>query len=86
MNGNSEKPAVQSVGIYSDGHHEPAPYTQRVYDWAEAPSQQAADRLHIRATNIGHLTVHPQRAGLTCSAELLVDSDGPIDVQLARCD
>ena len=42
MNGNSEKPAVQSVGIYSDGHHEPAPYTQRVYDWAEAPSQQAA--------------------------------------------
>lgn len=77
---------AQTIGIYSGGHHEPAPYTQRVYDWAEAPSQQAADRLHISVSNIGQLTVHPQRAGLTCSAELLIESDGPIDVQLAGCE
>ncbi len=77
---------TQSLGLFSGGHHEPAPYTRRVYDWAEAPGQQAADRLHLSVTNIAQLTVHPQRAGLTCSAELLVDSDGPIDVQLAGCD
>ncbi len=77
--------AVQSLGILEGGNHEPAPYTRRQLQWPEPADQPAANRLHISASNIASVTVHPQRAGLSCGAEILIDSDGPLEVSLQDC-
>ena len=76
---------VRSFGVLSGGNHEPAPYTRRVLDWAPPQNIPAANRLRLQAENIAQVTIHPDRAGLSCGAELDIDSDGPIEVRLAGC-
>ena len=76
---------VQSFDVLSGGNHEPAPYTRRVLDWVPPESVPAANRLRLQAENIAQVTIHPERAGLSCGAELDIDSDGPIEVRLAGC-
>ena len=46
----------------------------------------AADRLEVTATNLARVVIDPTRARVTCDAEVVVDSDGPIEVVLAGCD
>lgn len=79
-------PVQQSVGVLTGGNHEPAPYTRRVRTWGPAPLRPVADRLLVTARNVAAVTVDPRRARLTCDAEVLIDSDGPLTVTLAGCD
>lgn len=76
---------VQTQGVLDGGYHEPAPYTRRLLDWAPPVAAPVRDRLVIQARNIARLTVHPQRARVSCSAQLEIDSDGPVEVRLAGC-
>jgi hypothetical protein len=39
----------------------------------------------VTATNIAEATIHPERAGLTCNAEVNVTTDGPTAIHLAGC-
>ena len=60
-------------------------YVERGVTQTDAEATTPADRLEITATNIARVTIDPARAGVTCDAELVVDSDGPLDVVLAGC-
>lgn len=86
--GQSEPVAVdvaESSGIYEGGNHEPAPYTRRILEWVEAAGTPPANRLRITASNIATVTVDPARAGLSCGAEIDIESDGPLEVILLGC-
>lgn len=74
-----------STGVLTGGNHEPAPFTRRVLAWAPPETAPAADRLRIQAENIAAVTIHPSRARVSCSAELVIESDGPMEVTLAGC-
>ena len=75
----------QSTGVLTGGHHEPAPFIRRTVDWAPGADAPALDRLVITAQNIATVTVHPERARVSCEAELVIESDGPLEVTLAGC-
>ena len=71
--------------MLTGGHHEPAPFIRRTVDWAPGADAPALDRLVITAQNIATVTVHPERARVSCEAELVIESDGPLEVTLAGC-
>jgi hypothetical protein len=77
--------AIQSNGILQGGNHEPAPYSRRVLEWSPVQPAPAADRLQITSRNIATVTIEPARAGVSCAAEQIIDSDGPLQVTLAGC-
>ena len=79
------QPVVQSLAVFQGGNHEPAPYTRRLLQWAAPQAAAVQNRLSITAENIAAVTVHPQRAGLSCDAAIEVTSDGPLEVNLAGC-
>ena len=80
-----DRPVVQSLAVFQGGNHEPAPYTRRLLQWAAPQAAAVQNRLSITAENIAAVTVHPQRAGLSCDAAIEVTSDGPLEVNLAGC-
>jgi hypothetical protein len=41
--------------------------------------------LNVKATNVGSVTVHPERARVSCNVRVKADSDGPLRVTLAGC-
>lgn len=77
--------AVRSFGVLSGGYHEPAPYQRHVREWAPPTAQPVRNRLIIEASNIASVTIHPQRARLSCGAELDIVSDGEMVVNFAGC-
>ena len=72
-------------GALVGGNAGPISYIERGVEQAEGEATPPADRLEITATNIASVTIDPTRAGVTCAVELVVDSDGPLDVVLAGC-
>jgi hypothetical protein len=74
------------AGALSGGNLGSLAFTSRSKAWGAASPLTRADVLDVRARNIRRVTVHPQRARLTCAAELRVDTDGPITVSFAGCD
>jgi hypothetical protein len=78
-------PIAMSLAVLTGGNHEPAPYSRRVLDWNPPEAAPVRDRLVIHATNIAAVEIHAGRARVSCSAELDIDSDGPIEVMLAGC-
>ena len=74
---------AQGGGTLNGGSHGPMPYLSRTQDWGKAPAIAKADRLVVRATNVGSATVDTQRARLSCAPQLDVVSDGPLDLRLA---
>ncbi|HXA43131.1 MAG TPA: hypothetical protein VNV65_09505 [Candidatus Solibacter sp.] len=60
-------------------------YERQFQDWGSTPSAPVADVLHIHATNISSVTIDPRRARVSCGAKLDIQSDGPLQVQLAGC-
>lgn len=74
-----------SLEVLTGGNHEPAPYTRRTRGWAPPEAEPERDRLHLRTRNIARLTVDLERAGLSCSAEIVSDSDGPVTIERAGC-
>jgi hypothetical protein len=75
----------QDGGVLTGGAWGPMPYVERSLALAEAPSIDPADRLVLEVHNLDRVVVDPARAGLTCAAEVVIDSDGPVEVVLAGC-
>ena len=53
--------------------------------WGPFKPAPRQDRLVINATNIRAVTVDPTAARITCTAKLVINSDGPIKVTLKGC-
>ncbi|MES0874161.1 alpha/beta hydrolase-fold protein [Sinimarinibacterium thermocellulolyticum] len=79
-------PTQFGAGLLTGGNLPAIAYLSQSRDWGDAPAATAADRLRLVLRNIASLTVHPERARLSCAAELQVDSDGPVEVRFAGCD
>jgi hypothetical protein len=60
-------------------------FTREAKAWGEAPAAPVANRLDVRAENVAHVTIDPQRARVGCDAQLDVTTDGPLEVTLAGC-
>jgi hypothetical protein len=78
-------PVQTSAGATTDGQFPLLPYVERSQDWGPAPQVTAQDRLVVTATNIASVVVDPARAGVTCDADVQVQTDGPLTVVLAGC-
>ena len=67
-------------------HSSPSnPYIREYRHLGPQPPGQAADKLTIKATNIERLTVDPQRARVSCNAQLDVETDGLVSITLLGC-
>ena len=77
--------ATQFESGLMQGTAGPVPYTLQSRDWGTASPIPVRNQLDIRATNVSHVTIHPQRARVDCNATLNVTSDGPLVVALAGC-
>lgn len=60
-------------------------YVSQYKTWSLPPVALTANRLDIVARNISEVTIHVQRAKVSCDAALAVDTDGPLTVTLAGC-
>jgi pimeloyl-ACP methyl ester carboxylesterase len=60
-------------------------YVSQYKTWGLPTVATAADRLDIVARNVSSVNVNVQRAKLTCNAQLVVDTDGPLTVNLEGC-
>jgi hypothetical protein len=76
---------VQSNDALQGGYHDPSPYTRRILDWAPSEATVAANRIRITTSNISKVTVDTARAGLSCGAEVVIDSETPVEVSLIGC-
>jgi hypothetical protein len=83
--GTEPRSVAAGGGALTGGNLQALAYVERGLARTEAPSAGTADRLEITATNVGHVTIDPTRARVSCDAEVVIDSDGPIDVVLAGC-
>jgi pimeloyl-ACP methyl ester carboxylesterase len=76
---------VQSLGVLEGGYHAPSPFTRRILEWVQAVTAVPTNRLRISASNIAGVSIDAKRAGLSCSAEIQIDSATPIVVSLTGC-
>ena len=82
--GDPEPAGVQpGAGALTGGSHGPMPFVERTQDWGPAPESPKADRLVVAAQNIAGATVDARRARLSCAPELVIESDGPLDLRIA---
>ena len=63
----------------------PGPYIETKREWGEPGQVPVENRIVIKATNIGALTIHPAAARVDCNVQLDVESDGPIQITLLGC-
>lgn len=79
-------PARRELGS-TDGSFSPVNPYLREFRHPGGPTAAAAeDALVIRSAGVGAVTVDPDRAGVSCDADLRVATDGPLTVTLAGCD
>jgi hypothetical protein len=78
-------PVTTAPGVLLGGNHGPMPYVERALRWMDAPAASVADVLHIKATNASAVMIDPARARVTCDAQLVVTTDGPLTVTLTGC-
>jgi hypothetical protein len=79
-------PVALGAGTLNGGSHGPLPYTRRTLAWGPAPVQPKADQIDLTASNLATATIEPLRAGVSCSAQVAVTSDGPFELTLSGCD
>lgn len=83
-------PTVQATafggGVLTGGVIPGIAFLRQSRDWVDGDTTPIVDRLDLTLENIATLTLHPQRAGLSCDAELQVTSDGPVRVRFDGCD
>jgi predicted esterase len=79
-----EAPQIGYHVLYG-GSHGPLPYQERTINWGAAPLKTPANTLVINATNVSAVTIAANRAGVTCSAKLVITSDGPLQVHFTGC-
>jgi hypothetical protein len=63
----------------------PVAYTETQRVWSEPGKVRVQDRIVIKATNIGAITIDPAAARVSCDVKLDVHSDGPIKVTIIGC-
>jgi hypothetical protein len=63
----------------------PLSYQRQRQEWGRASAAPKRDRLLIDARNVATVTIDPQRAKVTCNADLAVTSTAPVVVRLAGC-
>lgn len=73
------------AGALTGGNTPALAFAERTIMRTEAAAEPTADRIEVTATNISRVVVDPVRARVTCGADVVVDSDGPIEVVLAGC-
>ena len=76
---------VNGTGVLTGGQVPAMAYASQTQTWGAAPSAPVADRLHITATNISTVTIDARRARVSCNPQLIIDSDGPLDVKFENC-
>jgi len=82
--GDPEPSGVQpGAGVLEGGSRGPLPYVSRSQTWGEAPRTEVADRLVVDAANVATATVDARRARLSCAPEIVLTSDGPLDLTIA---
>ncbi len=74
-----------SAGLLTGGSLPAIAYTRQSKTWGENPAAAQQDRLELTARNLATVTVHPARAQLSCGAELVLDTDGPLMVRFDGC-
>jgi hypothetical protein len=78
-------PTTTGAGTLTGGTFPALAYASQMKTWGPALPTLSHDRLDIRATNVSSVTVDPQRARVSCKAQLNVTTDGPVTVKLAGC-
>ncbi|MBW3620315.1 MAG: dienelactone hydrolase family protein [Actinobacteria bacterium] len=73
-------------GVLTGGQNQAMPYVSRGVERTAGAAEPIADVLTITATNVAHVTIDARRARVSCDAELRVESDGPLDVDLVGCE
>ena len=61
-------------------------YTFQKKTWGEPPPQPPENRVVVTATGIASAVLHVERARVDCNAEVEIESDGPLAIELAGCD
>jgi hypothetical protein len=80
---------VESSGVWEGNYirnQTSTSWTAKSKSWAPAPTAPVEDRLDLEVENIAEITIDPIRARISCDAEIVVESDGPVTVILAGCD
>ncbi|MDT4939229.1 MAG: hypothetical protein QOG80_2900 [Pseudonocardiales bacterium] len=79
------QPVQTGAGVLTGGEIPAMAYVSRSQQWGPFGHASAADTLRLTLTNLRSVTVDVARAGLTCGAQLIVKTDGPVTVTLAGC-
>jgi predicted esterase len=61
-------------------------FTRQFRTWGKAPRIAQRDEIDINATNIAAATVNVHRAHVDCHAQVKVQADGPMSINLGGCD
>jgi hypothetical protein len=80
-------PSVTQVGSGSltGGTYGSLVFESRAKTWGPAPAAPKADRIDVKATNVASAAINVGRAKVSCSVQLNITSDGPIDIALPGC-
>jgi pimeloyl-ACP methyl ester carboxylesterase len=78
-------PVALGAGALEGGSHGPLHYSSRTLVWGPAPNHPKEDRVDVAATNLSKATLEPRRAGISCTAQINVTSDGPFELTLSGC-
>jgi pimeloyl-ACP methyl ester carboxylesterase len=74
-----------TLGTLTGGNTGPFEYAEQSKSWGKAPTAPKRNVLHLTATNLSAITVHPKRARLGCNVHIDLQTDGPLTVHLAGC-
>jgi hypothetical protein len=78
-------PTTETAGELAPGILGSLAYTRRAKQWGPELQLRSRDTLTLEARNLARARVHVERAGLSCSPRLDVDTDGPLTLKLAGC-
>jgi Dienelactone hydrolase family len=78
-------PVELGAGILEGGSHGPLPYSSRTLAWGPTPSHPKENLIEVTASNLAKATIEPRRAGISCTAQVNVTSDGPFELTLSGC-
>jgi hypothetical protein len=76
---------THGAGALGEGTFGSIPFTSQGRTWGATPRTARADALSLTVRNIRDVTVHPQRAQITCGAAVRLDTDGPVTVHFDGC-
>ncbi len=78
-------PVKAGTGALTGGTLPAIPYYSTTQAWGPTPRTPARDALDITVANLSTLTIDAARARVDCRAQVNVNSDGPVTVNLVSC-